>query len=604
MARLTADDDVDVGAGFAPERRFGVIRWLATSLVVRLVFVLIVFAAVPFFLYQQLRTADAEKRNLLLESSQREGAIIGAALRARLMREDGIPGDLNEFLSGLIGPDTGVKLLLSPGGESARDFFYVAAAPSVPTSALENERTELIERGILSRLAETCSGNMPIALRIPRPEDQPSREANEPGSGSSTIRNAPTSSEDAPADAVETGVADRSIDRANADAAISDGAGSGNVEILTSITPVRSSQGCWALVTSHSTDSYLETSIGQPYWMTPEVRVAGAVYLSMALLVTAIFVAILRNLRRFGRIARQIQRTDGQKVADSSTEATSFAAQNTVPELHDVAHEFDRLVSRLRDSAESIRRAAEDNAHAFKTPIGIIRQSLEPLRRLAGDQPRAVRSVELVEQAVARLDTLVSLARHADQSSADTVEPDRERLDFSRLLSRMMDGFGVLEHRHKVSFSVKITESLFVLGDEEMLETVVENLVDNAVSFSPEGGQVEIALQRDGGTAVLTVTDSGPGVDPEKLPRIFDRYYSDRPPGGAGKTGEERGAAPGGWPGSQTGSSPSQRSDTSNHFGIGLWIVRRYVEALGGRVSARNVPGRGLRVLVRLEVVA
>lgn len=579
MAKLTSDDDA--AAGLPTDQKFGVVRWLATSLVVRLVFVLIIFAAVPFFLYQQLRAADAEKRNLLLESSQREGAIIGAALHARLERENGIPADLNEFLAGLIGPDTGVKLLLSPGEGTARDFFYVAAAPSVPTSALEFERTELIERGILSRLAETCSGNLPIALRIPRPDDE------EPETASPEVPALETP------DGLDTSIADQLANVPNGhvpdpqapDTAEQERRTPSNVEILTSITPVRSSQGCWALVTSHSTDSYLETSIGQPYWMTPEVRVAGAVYLTMALLVTAIFVAILSNLRRFGRIARQIQRTDGQRGAEAASEAPSFAAQNTVPELHDVAHEFDRLVSRLRDSAESIRRAAEDNAHAFKTPIGIIRQSLEPLRRLAGEQPRAVRSVELVEQAVARLDTLVSLARHADQSSADTVEPDRERIDLSRLLSRSMEGFGALETRHRVSFSVKIADSLCVLGDEEMLETVVENVVDNAVSFSPEGGRVDIALQRDGGTAVMTVTDDGPGVDPEKLPHIFDRYYSDRPTGGG--------------PGIQ----PGERADPGNHFGIGLWIVRRYVEAMGGRVSARNVPTRGLRVLVRLELV-
>jgi two-component system, OmpR family, sensor histidine kinase ChvG len=117
-----------------------------------------------------------------------------------------------------------------------------------------------------------------------------------------------------------------------------------------------------------------------------------------------------------------------------------------------------------------------------------------------------------------------------------------------------------------------------VLGGAELLETVTENLIDNALSFTPAGRQVRIRLRRFRGTAVLTVDDEGPGVAPEKLGVIFERYYSDRR------------AAP-----------PQRGSSAAGNFGVGLWIVRRNVEAMGGQVRASNRQGGGLRMEVELR---
>jgi two-component system sensor histidine kinase ChvG len=118
---------------------------------------------------------------------------------------------------------------------------------------------------------------------------------------------------------------------------------------------------------------------------------------------------------------------------------------------------------------------------------------------------------------------------------------------------------------------------LFVLGTEEMIETVVENLIDNAVSFSPAGGEILIHLTRDGHFAEITVSDQGPGVPAEQLERIFDRYYSER-----------RGEA-------ESDASPS-------YFGIGLWIARRNVEAMGGTIEAENLTPHGMAVHVRMPL--
>jgi two-component system, OmpR family, sensor histidine kinase ChvG len=127
---------------------------------------------------------------------------------------------------------------------------------------------------------------------------------------------------------------------------------------------------------------------------------------------------------------------------------------------------------------------------------------------------------------------------------------------------------------HDLTISADLLPGLFVLGSEEMIETVVENLIDNAVSFSPPGSEIIIHLTRDGSFAHLTVSDQGPGVPAQQIEQIFERYYSER------------------------------RADeaASSYFGIGLWISRRNVEAMGGTIEAENRPSNGLTVHVRLPL--
>ncbi len=112
---------------------------------------------------------------------------------------------------------------------------------------------------------------------------------------------------------------------------------------------------------------------------------------------------------------------------------------------------------------------------------------------------------------------------------------------------------------------------------DDLLETVIENLLDNAISFSPPGGEVALSLDAEGSDALITVEDQGPGVAGEKLERIFERYYSER--------------------------DETVDGDGNEHFGIGLWIVRRNVEAIGGRITAENRPQGGLRVRLRIPRV-
>lgn len=512
------------------------LRWLWRSLASRLVLLTAVFLAVPVLLYDQFQRADEASQLLLLHSAQRQGELIARALEQDLA---GVDRTALQSLSGTLArftdERTRLKLLVRPrAGSGAEAFYYVAAAPGLPTADLDVERRQLLDQGVLDRLGTSCAGNSTLAMRVPH--------------------------------------------------------ASGGEEVLSSITPIKTGFGCWALVTSHATEGYVASSLGRPYWRTPAVQAAAAVYLAMALLVLAVLAGVWRNLRRFGDLARDLVNGDsggdgGGEMAGDGRRA-SFAARNTVPELSPVAEDFDRLVDTLRDSSRSLRRAAEDNAHAFKTPIAVIRQSVEPLRRaLPADNARSQRALTMIEKSVDKLDGLVSFARRMDEAAADLLAPTRRRVDLSNLVERMASGYTGLLAERQLHMRSRIDSGLVVRASEETLETIVENLVENAVSFSPADGAVSVRLTRNGRWAELVVEDEGPGVDPANLDRIFERYFSQREPG-RGMPEDEAAAQQAG----------------STHFGIGLWIVRRNIEAFGGQVSAENRPTGGFRMTVTLPV--
>ncbi len=300
-------------------------RRLTRSLTARLAVLAIVFAAVPLIIYNVFSAADAEKQSILVETVRDKGLVIAAALQPTLAKNDGVPFEqLSDELARYGTANTSIRLLFQPSGGNG--FYYVAAAPAVSVDQLNAERGRLAEIGVLDKLAQTCSGNLPLAVRV---------------------------------------------------------AGPGGVdELITSITPVQSPAGCGAVVISNTVRGINGVAIGEPYWKTSEVRVALIIYGVMAALVFAMFLSLWGSLTQFGKLARGIESADA---------GDSFAARNRIPELAQVAADFDSMVETLKASADSIRRAAEDNAHAFKSPLGVIRQALEPLRRRVSPRGRARR---------------------------------------------------------------------------------------------------------------------------------------------------------------------------------------------------------------------
>jgi two-component system sensor histidine kinase MprB len=218
----------------------------------------------------------------------------------------------------------------------------------------------------------------------------------------------------------------------------------------------------------------------------------------------------------------------------------------------------------LADSLAAQRQLVADASHELRTPVTSVRTNAEMLRD-AGHVPDADRRLiagEVVEQAeelTALIGDLIDLAR------GDVPDPAVEDVRLDALAYESVQR----ARRHAPALDFRLTaEPCVVEGAPERLARAINNLLDNAAKHSPDGGIVEIALH-DG---VLTVRDHGPGIDPEDLPHVFDRFH--------------RGANARGRPGS----------------GLGLAIVRQVAEAHGGSVALERAPGGG--TLARLTLPA
>ncbi len=473
----------------------------------------IIFLAVPIIVYDQFRAADKAQKAVLLRSVREHGHVISASLMPLLA------GAERPALP-LIGRELGrfadaiTNVKLLFAPTGTDGFFYVASSPLVSAAQLDAEREILKRQGVLDLLSSGCDSELPSAVRYRTP--------------------------------------------------------SGYDEVVTSTTPLKTPAGCWVVVTSTSAAALPGSNLGRPYWESSEVRIAAAIYLAMVLLTITTFWSVRRGLRRFAERARTIRERRGG--------GGSFRAQNDIPELADVAEEFDHMVEVLDASAHDIRRASEDNAHAFKTPIAVIRQSLEPLRRaLAAGNQRGLRAVGLIETSLDKLDGLVASARRLDEATADLIDTPRSDVDLSSLLGRLLQAQAEILVERRLLLKGRIEPRVLIHANEEMVETVIENLLDNAVSFSPEGESIGVRLEARDGFAELLIGDGGPGVAAENLTRIFDRYFSQRTP-------------------------PPMSDGHDTHFGIGLWIARRNIEALGGSIDAENRRPTGLLMRVRLPL--
>lgn len=484
----------------------------ARSLAARLVLVACAFVAVPVFLYGEFSAAETAKRDVLLSRLQVEGQLIARGLSLGLAR----------LKAPSVVETRKVLDELGPAGVNVRLLFRPALSegrtgPVFLVGAAPAIAAEAIEaeRELLT--------NAGVTKAVP--------------------------------DTCEGGHA---LDLRYAGATGAD-------EVLTSIVPFTTPAGCWAVVTSQSTAGQAGSYLARPYWDSPEVRIAASVYAVLMVLVLTVFGGLWFALRRFGREAR--------RVAEGIPATRPFVKANRIPELDGVARELDQMVANLRSTAEAFRFAAEENAHAFKTPIATIAQAMEPLKRLG--EP-AGRSIQVIEACLDRLDALVAASRRLDQVNADLVTPPRQAVDLSKLVGALLDSYDETTADRDIAIERRVTPGCVVRASIEMMETVIENILENALSFSPEHGAVTVTVARGDGRVVMAIDDQGPGAPAEVLERMFERYVSHRPAGD-----------PSGAP----------------HFGIGLWIVRRNVAAIGGTVEARNRAEGGLRVTVTLPAV-
>jgi signal transduction histidine kinase len=288
-------------------------------------------------------------------------------------------------------------------------------------------------------------------------------------------------------------------------------------------------------------------------------RVVVPLILLLPIMIMAVAWIVSRGLLPLRYVTAEVQRRDVRSLRP-------LGSTNLPREIEPLVSELNRLLARLQDAFAAQRAFISDAAHELRSPLTALRLQLQLLDRAPDEAARLEARGRLgaaVERAIHLAEQLLTLAR------TDPQEPtaELESVDLSAAAAQgITDTHDLAVARH-VDLGLDAAPNVTVRGDGEALRTLVRNLVDNGVRYSPPRGSVQVRCRTTAEGALLEVSDTGPGIAPSDRERVFDRFY-------------RRAAA------------------QENGTGLGLAIVKAVAERHGARVLLDEAPGGGLHVSV------
>jgi len=279
----------------------------------------------------------------------------------------------------------------------------------------------------------------------------------------------------------------------------------------------------------------------------------------LPIMIGAVAWIVRRGLDPLRFVAAEVQRRDARTLAPLGTD-------HLPREIEPLVNELNRLLERLRQAFAAQRAFISDAAHELRSPLTALRLQLQLLDRAPDETERLEARARLgaaVERAIHLVEQLLTLARSEPQDAA----MELENVDLAAAAADAIKDTHDLALARKIDLGLEAPPGLNVQGDREALRTLVRNLVDNAVRYTPPGGTVQVRCWSAAQRAQLEVSDTGPGIPPGEKKRVFDRFY-------------RRAAA--------------QEDGT----GLGLAIVKAIAERHGAQIDLGEAPGGGLRVAV------
>ena len=238
-------------------------------------------------------------------------------------------------------------------------------------------------------------------------------------------------------------------------------------------------------------------------------------------------------------------------------------------EIADLGRDFDRMALQLQKLVSAQRRLLHDVSHELRSPLARLQAAIG----LARQEPAKVEpSLERIEREASRLDQMVGEVLALARLEGGTATRPKERVDLAYLAANIAEDARFEAEAAGRALRFHAEGDAPVMGDADLLHRAVENVVRNAVKFTREGTTVEVNVRTTKSSAILTVTDQGPGITSAELAKVFDPFY--------------RGEAGNGTPG----------------FGLGLAIAQRAIDTHGGTIRAANAPAGGLQVTIELPL--
>jgi len=300
-------------------------------------------------------------------------------------------------------------------------------------------------------------------------------------------------------------------------------------------------------------------------------------------------VMVVLSMLLAGTIAGPVRRlADGaervRRRIRSRVEIPDFTRRRD--EIGDLSGALREMTNALYTRIEAIESFAADVAHELRNPLTSLRSAVETLPLAKSDDSRR-RLLEVIEHDVKRLDRLISDISDASRLDAELQRQEAANVDLAKLVDALVTAANEVRINDvsvTLAFEGGGPAAFKVPGHDSRLGQVVSNLLDNARSFSPAGGTVRITCRRFKNEVEIVVDDDGPGIRPEALDKIFERFYTDRPHQGFGQ-----------------------------NSGLGLSITKQIIEAHGGSIRVENrkaaaAAGQeprvlGARFVVRLPAV-
>ncbi len=325
--------------------------------------------------------------------------------------------------------------------------------------------------------------------------------------------------------------------------------------IISVSQPVQRVSAVVGVITLESSDA-AEIVQAERAALVPFIGVA----IIMAILTTGLLtLMIARPLRRLSLAAERVR-------AGTTRELDLPRLSRRKDEIGDLTRSMEAMTAALFQRIVANERFAADVAHELKNPLTSIRSAIETAERVQDNPEARERLRQVIAQDVQRLDRLITDISNASRLEGEIARQADARVDLAQLLTDIADSYRLIEGESgvRVSFERPLMSPGDVRGLAGPLGQVFRNLIDNARSFSPPEGQVRLAIMRlrenDGDVIRVHVDDDGPGIPPDRLEKIFDRFYTDRPKGSA----------------------------FGNNSGLGLSIVRQIVASHNGRAHAEN----------------
>ncbi len=289
---------------------------------------------------------------------------------------------------------------------------------------------------------------------------------------------------------------------------------------------------------------------------------------------TAVLIALLLGILLARQLTRPLRRLTAAARGVAAGDFSQRVPVTRSDELGDLARDFNQMAGALETSEATRRQMLADTAHDLRTPISIMRSHLEAM--LDGVFAPTPENLAVVHEETLLLSRLVEDVRTLSMAEAGQLPLALQKVDLAEQVQSAAAAFTPLAEADGITLRVAFSAAPTVTADPARLQQVLANLLANALRYAPQGSsdqpEVQIELSTGDGRARISVTDNGPGLQPDQQVHVFDRFWR----------------------------SDAARSRGEGGSGLGLAIARGIVEAHGGTIELSSTPGAGTTFTVSL----